>query len=798
MKQLGLLLIFLLITQYICASVVINEVLYNPYGTPSGQQWIELFNASGQTVNLEGWQISVAGQYFHPVLALPRLLIQPGGFVLIGGDYVEGADLYADLDLPFSDDHTAGIRLTSVSGYTDTILYGEPNTNNLPDDLNDPAHSFAPVTPQGHSLARIVDGLDTNDNANDWFVSGLPTPGQSNIYLTDLALNDLQIDQLTDRVSISVRIHNPGVLAVPHNEASLRIFLNGEHHSTYLLPELLPEYQSTEIFFLTDLTAGYYSLNISLSYQYDPNPSNNDLSATFIAGYSPLVINELMFKQSAGNQEWVEIYNRSELPVEMTNFYLEDAAATRTYFSGLIPLKTYMVICRYKEQFLKTFPYVDSEKVIESTSWAILNNDFETLALIDQEGNILDYAEYATPASYPHDVSLERINPYDDYSAWDRSIHPKFSTPAAPNSLLPLQYDLLIAESSSQIEGNQLLHTLEIANIGYQDIPDFSLICYLYENDDQTDTIIFEEHLYHTGSNQFSFTTPIPTASYVTYRYKVESELDLDPSNNYGFSYFNNNSPPVVINEIMFQPVVGEPRWIELKVNSFIKYLFNVILQTERYTVNVPLTDHEYILLVNSPADSLFILQHYQLSAAYIITGLTSIYVSGEELTLYDPSGNVLENFRYDPVWSKTRGVSAERINPTLPATPDNWAHSIDHRGATPGEVNSIYTPFFPSQASLSLSPNPFSPFRGERTIISFELPERLSRVNCRIFDLKGRLVNTIIDQEIYAAYGTMIWDGRKDDGNNLPVGVYIVLLEATGSDTEKVYRKQGTVVIAR
>ncbi len=791
------LLFIVLFTQNCLAFVVINEVMYYPYIPGDGQQWIELYNNSPETVNLRGWKIQTAGVIFTDALTLPDMIIEPYGFILIAGEFVEGADIYVNLTLPLDDNFTVGMRLLSPSGYTDTLLYGQPNINNLPDDINTPAIEFAPTTPLGHSLARLIDGHDTDNNSADWFVCSIPTPGYSNSYPVDLSLEEFQISVIDNRVRLSLKVVNPSIIAVPHNQASLRIFLNEQHHLFYQLPELLPEYHSTEVIFLDGLADGYYKIEIRLLYQYDPDLSNNFVHSSFNVGSSPLVLNELMFKQSAGNQEWVEIYNRSEIMIIMDSFYLEDAAFTRTNFSGTIPPKTYMVICRDKQQFLEVFYYVDSAKVIESTSWAILNNDIETLLIADEYGFIFDSMGYTAPPSYPHDLSLERINPYDDESVWDRCLHPNMSTPAAPNSRLPLQYDLAIIDSFINQENGLLEHTLIINNIGYHYIDEFGAKCYAYFSETEDGVLIFDEYFSYPV-NSVSFTTDIPTAAYTTYKYVIDSEIDLDPSNNFSFSYHNNDSLPVVINEIMFRPIVGEPRWIELKVNNFYRYLFSVTLQTERYIVDIPLSDYEYIILTNDPIDSLFIVQNYPIDNALLVTGLTSIYVSGEELTLSDPSGNVFEKFTYDPNWSTNRGVSAERINPLLAPSNDNWAHSIHPNGSTPGRENSIFTPYIPVQTTLSLSPNPFSPYRGERTIISFELPERLNRVNCRIFDLKGRLVNTIINQEIYAARGNMIWDGRREDGMNLPVGVYIILLEATGSDSEKIYREKSTVVIGR
>jgi flagellar hook assembly protein FlgD len=63
---------------------------------------------------------------------------------------------------------------------------------------------------------------------------------------------------------------------------------------------------------------------------------------------------------------------------------------------------------------------------------------------------------------------------------------------------------------------------------------------------------------------------------------------------------------------------------------------------------------------------------------------------------------------------------------------------------------------------------------------------------------LKGRLVKKLVDQTLQASEGDLIWDGRDKNGKNLPVGVYILLMEATSRESEKTYRKTTTVVIGK
>jgi len=73
--------------------------------------------------------------------------------------------------------------------------------------------------------------------------------------------------------------------------------------------------------------------------------------------------------------------------------------------------------------------------------------------------------------------------------------------------------------------------------------------------------------------------------------------------------------------------------------------------------------------------------------------------------------------------------------------------------------------------------PNPFNP----QTIIAFDLPNR-SAVDIRVFDMSGRLVRVLLDNDIYQ-YGRneVAWNGRDDSGQQMPSGTYLYRLKSVG-----------------
>jgi flagellar hook assembly protein FlgD len=62
----------------------------------------------------------------------------------------------------------------------------------------------------------------------------------------------------------------------------------------------------------------------------------------------------------------------------------------------------------------------------------------------------------------------------------------------------------------------------------------------------------------------------------------------------------------------------------------------------------------------------------------------------------------------------------------------------------------------------------------------------KTGHVSLKIFDVQGRTVRTLVDQD--AAPGSFVarWDGRSDDGARSVAGVYFVRLSSAGQTTER------------
>jgi len=76
----------------------------------------------------------------------------------------------------------------------------------------------------------------------------------------------------------------------------------------------------------------------------------------------------------------------------------------------------------------------------------------------------------------------------------------------------------------------------------------------------------------------------------------------------------------------------------------------------------------------------------------------------------------------------------------------------------------------------LTTAPNPFNPI----TEIRFELPGQ-SNGSLRIFDARGRRVNTLHDGVFAAGAQRFVWNGQDDTGRRMATGTYIYRLEVEG-----------------
>jgi flagellar hook assembly protein FlgD len=74
-------------------------------------------------------------------------------------------------------------------------------------------------------------------------------------------------------------------------------------------------------------------------------------------------------------------------------------------------------------------------------------------------------------------------------------------------------------------------------------------------------------------------------------------------------------------------------------------------------------------------------------------------------------------------------------------------------------------------------TPNPFNP----TTRIDFRVDGK-ARTTMHVFDVRGALVRTLVDENLPSGDHTVQWDGRNDQGAEVASGAYFVAL-VSGAD---------------
>jgi hypothetical protein len=269
----------------------------------------------------------------------------------------------------------------------------------------------------------------------------------------------------------------------------------------------------------------------------------------------------------------------------------------------------------------------------------------------------------------------------------------------------------------------------------------------------------------------------------------------------------------LVINEIMFDPDIDNSEFIEFFNNSSSDINIGGWLIEDGNGNSYKLSDTSfainpgsYFLLI---ADSLTLRKYNLNNINKTVIGSSTLGLvnTGELILLKDAKRNIIDSVGYSEKWHNknvfsTKNKSLERINPGINGNDQfNWNTSVSPDGATPGLQNSIFTDNLNREAKISVSPNPFSPDSDgfeDFTLINYNLTQAIAQVRIKIFDSKGRLVRTLINNRASASSGSIVFDGLEDDGRALRIGIYIIFLEALNENSGVVETLKTTVVVAR
>ncbi len=718
--------------------IVINEIMYAPSG--GEPEWVELFNRSDEAVNLKKWKF--ADNATAVAITNNDVLIQSKSYVILSRD--SSIFNYHNIEAP-------------------VIVFNLPVLNNTGDAcvikdsigiLMDSVSYLASWggSSGGESLERFSVDDESNLQTN-WGTTISPmkgTPGKINSLTPkdyDLSISQFKpkkpfavIDE--ENIELIVKIHNRGKLS--SNNYTLNIYYDVNADSIIDQGELIFTYEGNLIFpgdtviltFLFDDFAEGKNYFIADIKTISDDDTLNNIGYTVVTSIEAavkrydIVINEIMFTPRSPEPEWVEIFNRTDEVVNLYKFKLADNRDTTEVIRTPVELDPLEYLVIAKDSSVITKYNITSKVVVRN--FPILNNNFDSVILIDSLNRTIDSLEYFSSWGGTNGFSLERINPdlsSTDSTNWGSSKNILGATPGLINSLSEKDYDIIVKDilfsPQYPLYGDDVAVSADIMNEGRIEAL-FKIELYEDLNNDTIPDILLEtiDNLFLNSKekSEFHFNHIVPGIGKIKHFFvRAVFMSDEDSTNNSMFKALIPGYPvnTIVINEIMYMPLGGEPEWIELfnkssdSINIKNWSVSDVITTPTKVNINQDAVIPPNGYLILSKDKSIYD-YHFFIPSAVVQINLPVLNNDRDGVVLTDNRGLTIDSVFYYKEWGGINGFSLERVSVSaLSNLSSNWKTSIDIEQSTPGRVNSA-TPKIYDLALSEIQIEPRFPVEGD------------------------------------------------------------------------------------
>ena len=438
------------------AQIILSEIMFNPSGDENTNEFVELLNIGTNAVDLSGWGISdnSASDF---IVGSGTILFPDRYTLVLDQNYFDSERIY-DAVIPEEalilsiDGPTFGFRRFSNStGETVHLIVASGDTLD--------SYTYTTDNDNGFSDEKVL--LIPEDSRNNWQNSNelLGTPGKRNSVAAfdyDLAFTGLSIQPNPSLVGQDVTIRalakNAG-LSAPVS-ATVRLYVDADNDGARDEDELIDEI-SIDTALLKSFNdsvlitiswrppfAGTLTIDGEIFSDPDDNITNNSLSITLTAleEENRIIISELMFRPIGTMPEWVELFNAETYELNLQNWRIRDRAQTNGVLISsrkVTLLPGQFIVLTGDTDGLVSF-YSRSFPGIEVTGFPALNNDEDTIEIIDPLGRISDAVAYNSSWGNNPGVSLERVNlnsSSNNALNWGLSTVIEGATPGEVNSL---------------------------------------------------------------------------------------------------------------------------------------------------------------------------------------------------------------------------------------------------------------------------------------------------------------------------------------------------------------------------
>ena len=542
-----------------------------------------------------------------------------------------------------------------------------------------------------------------------------------------------------------------------------------------------------------------------------------------------IVINEIMADPNpvVGLPEWefVELYNTTEFGIDLKDWQIQIGSNDNTLGSFVLAPHGYVILC-HNDAVAELRQYGDC---IGFSSFSV-GNSSSAMYLYSKSGVLISRVNFSN--SWYHDPdkanggwSVEQIdplNPCAGTSNWTASEDASGGTPGrlnsvnGENSVSPkVERVSMFSDYIVQLWFDQQMNPanlMELANYRVEETGAHPQQINVNPMDATYVELLFDQGF----SEGLVYTLIINGVANC-----VGNLIEPDTRVQFGIPY-DIAEGEVLINEILFDPISPGVDYVELYNNTDKTFDLNTLMlgvikesfpnpadtTLKEITVDSRLfLPNTYVLLsTNSeivgqqydcPTDNFVQMASFP---SYANAGGTAILM-GKDGTMVDQM--VFSEKMHYPLLKETKGVSLERVSFDQPSLdPDNW-HSAAERVhfGTPGYENSMMQTAEPSNDEISLSPDIFSPDGDgydDACFINYRFDEAGYTMNIYIFNVAGQLIRHLAKGELVGQEGSILWNGLDNNGNKVPVGVYVVVTEVFSFNGKVKQFKNAAVVGTR
>jgi len=740
-------------------SLTFSEIMFSPQS--GNNEFIEINNLSEvESIDLNNYKIIYSTSNADIISSAGfGTVLQPNSFaVIFEGDYDFVSGIYNDLLPPGALILKIFDNSFGASGMANTadrqLWLLRPNNDTLETYIYSANNSSA------FSDEKIF--LNKDNSSSNWEnshqING--TPGGRNSVTplnNDLVYNSLSFSPVVpingDDVQISGIIKNRGINAV--QSFSVEIYNDADFDSSGSSQELifsqffnnlLPDDSVTVNTIINSAITGNYQILGKAIFIDDEDTLNNKKIVQFTVyppgnNHNDVVINEIMYAPVTGEPEWIEVFNRTDSPINLKDWEFSDNSTNIiiTTSDKIIESKLFIVLSR--DSSILSFYSVPVEIIISNLP--TLNNTGDAVVIKDSLGILIDSLSYFPDwGGNSGGKSLERISVDEQselQSNWGTSVSLKKATPGIINSITPKDFDLKIssfkAENNFVIIGEEINFTIQISNPGLNSSGNFLLKFFRDINADSIPQqseqfgMLQGNPILSNDSIQLNF----PTADFVegenyfiTY---LETLPDQDTTNNIALIKIigvvvNEIRNDLIINEFMYAPASPEPEWIEIFNRS------DKVIDIKNYSIadnndTVSVIDESMIL---NPGDYFVIAGDSSIHSYYnVLSGIgyknfSSLNNTEDKIILLDSLHRTIDSLQYFSSWGGNNEKSLERINYELSSVDSvNWRTSVGKYKATPGYINSVTEKDF-DLVLTNIIYSPSLPIFGDNVSISIKV----------------------------------------------------------------------------